>query len=139
MLHTHEEGSLKKATQTAGSGAGMWRPPWPYLLASDGGWRPPEGAEAGGGQKWRDGARGAVLRGLGAGRNPGGSLEMPDSQKAQLCPDTAAGMIHGQAGGWNCGHCGTGIATPSLGTLSYRTTQPQHLLQISDPESDGKV
>ena len=37
-------------------------------------WRHLEGAKAAGRQRWREGTRGAVLRGLGAGRSPRGSL-----------------------------------------------------------------
>lgn len=80
----------------------MPRPPWPHLPGPGAGRRPPQGAEAGRGQRWRDGAWGAVLRDLGTGRSPWGPLEMADSQKAQLCPDPTAGMIHGQGRGRGC-------------------------------------
>ena len=72
----------------------------------------------------------AVLRVPGARRSPWGSLETPDSQKAQLCPDPTAGMTQVRLGDEVAG---TEVGTVTIPShrghaLLEDLKQPQHLL-----------
>ena len=65
MFYTHNTGPFKKRPPRELRGEQACRG---NMLTPGVCWRHLEGAKAAGRQRWREGTRGAVLRGLGAGR-----------------------------------------------------------------------
>lgn len=73
MFHAHKAGPFKKRPPRELSGEQACRG---NMLTPGVCWGQLEEAKAAGRQGWREGGRGAVLRGLGAGRSTGGPLQM---------------------------------------------------------------